>query len=128
MSFEYEYFEDQGYLITKVPETALLTDALAHFDKLINDPSIRKPFFEIVDFSKTREIEFGYDQSNLLLSKIASLQAFENYQGSFLIAHSDYIRGMANIYRVVAGRLDIDVIQVGSLEEALDAVANHFSL
>ena len=61
MLFDSKYYEDKGYMLTIPPQILLLTDVLAHFDRITNDPSIQKPFFEIVDFSNTKEIDFGYE-------------------------------------------------------------------
>lgn len=127
MSFDYNYNEGKSYILTRLPKIVLLTDALAYFDKIIDDPSIRKPFIEIADFSNTEEIDFGYEDAKILMRKMVKLKRLNNYQGSLLIANSDYTRGMTNIYRVVGESANINVIQVTSLEEALDIVKEHFA-
>ncbi|MCH7671268.1 MAG: hypothetical protein IIB72_03795 [Proteobacteria bacterium] len=122
MLFDSKYYEDKGYMLTIPPQILLLTDVLAHFDRITNDPSIQKPFFEIVDFSNTKEIDFGYEDAKKLMGKIVELKRHDKYQGSLLIANTDYIRGMTNIYRVVGESAKINIVQVTSLDRALDIV------
>ena len=127
MLFDYKYNEDLGYMLTRAPQLVLLTDVLAHLDRIADDSSIQKPFFEIVDFSDTKEIDFGYENAKILMPEIAKLKELKYYQGSILIGNTDYIRGMTNIYRVLGESAKVNVVQVKNLSEGLEIVNEYFS-
>jgi len=125
--FDLEYNLDKGYVLTRAPQLVLLADVFSNFDRIISDRSIQQRFFEIVDFSNTKELNFGYEEVRNLMPKIAELKRADYYQGSLLIANSDYVRGMTNIYRVVGKSADINIIQVASFDDALVIVDKHIA-
>lgn len=127
MTIKYIYNPAQHCVLTKAVGQIKLTDILSYIDKLINAPLLNKPFFEIVDFSETNNFNFGYYQSDQLLDKLKHLESFNNYQGTMLIADSDLIRGMTNIFKVIGEDKEINVKVVFSQEEALNKVKEYFS-
>jgi|TARA_Y100000310_G_scaffold329996_1_gene400866 hypothetical protein len=127
MTINYEFNAEQHYVLTEVIGQIRLTDALEYVDRLIGDPLLNKPFLEIVDFSKARDFDFGYYQSDQLMLKLKHLAGLNNYQGSILIAERDYITGMANVFRVTGEFMGIDIRVVDNLEEALNEVGEHFA-
>ncbi len=127
MTVSYEYHRSRGCLIVKPPVRISLAAALSYFEAVIHDREIDRPFFEVVDFTYTEELEFGYMQSRRIFSKIKQLKSHNIYLGLMLIATSDYTRGMANIYRVVGESSGIRVDIVATLDEALALVDQYFA-
>ena len=127
MAIKYTYNPEQHSVLTEVIGQIKLTEILSYIDKLISDPLINKPFLEIVDFSETKDFDFGYYQTNQLIGKLKHLESFNNYQGSILIADKDFIRGMTNIFKVVGEDKAINIKVVSSQEEALSEAREYFS-
>jgi len=127
MTINYQYHKDKDYLLCKVNDKVTLIDVLAYFDKIINDPEINNPFFEIVEFSEKTNFDFGYYQTDALMTKLNHLKSLNNYQGSLLITDKDYLRGMANIFKVVGEDNKINVKEFKSLEEAVNYVTEYFA-
>lgn len=127
MAITYQYHKDKGYLLCNVDDKVTLNDALAYFDKIINDPEINNPFFEIVEFSNNTIFDFGYYQTNTLMTKINHLKSLNNYQGSLLIAYKTYLHGMVNVFKVVGEDHEINVKAFGKLDEAVNYVSEHFA-
>lgn len=127
MTINYQYHKDKGYLLCNVSDQVTLTDALSYFDNIINDPGVNNPFFEIVDFSNSTNFDFGYYQTDALMAKIKQLKSLNNYQGTLLIADSDYLRGMANIFKVSGEDKEINIKAFESQEEAVNFITEYFA-
>ncbi|NKB35508.1 MAG: hypothetical protein GKR91_20600 [Pseudomonadales bacterium] len=127
MKVSYTYHPDQHHFLTKVLGTIELQDVLTHFDTLIADDSITEPCFEIVDLGEAKNFDFGYYQSDSIMSRIKQFKQHRPYLGSFLIAHSDYFRGIGNMFHVVGEQMGIQIDIAESLEDALSKVTSYFS-
>ncbi len=114
-------------MLCKADDQISLTDVLAYIDEIINDPEINNPFFEIFDFSNTTIIDFGYYQSDTLMAKLNHFKSLNNYQGSLLIIDSDYLYGIANIFKVVGEDKEITVKNFKNLDEAVNFVPEYFA-
>ena len=127
MAITYQYHKDKNYLLCNVDDKVTLNDALVYFDKIINDPEINNPFFEIVEFSNNTNFDFGYYQTDDLMDKINYLKSLNNYQGSLLVTDKSYLRGMANIFKVVGEDSEINVKEFEKLDEAVNYVTEYFA-
>ena len=60
MKIEYQYFAENGFLISKPTGTITLKDLQNYTDELYNDKAIKSPFMEIVDLEHIDDFDFGY--------------------------------------------------------------------
>lgn len=127
MSVSYINHIENKYIISTVTNTAKLQDVLAHVEKIIDDKTLDKPFIEIVDFSTTKDFDFGYYQTETLVEKFKQLTPLNNYKGSVLVAEKDLIKGMTHIFTIVSEGTDVNFVVVNNFKEAINYVENYFS-
>lgn len=126
MPISYEKQLNKHYIHCYMLETGTLDEVLAYVNEIANDPDLDAPFFEIVDFSKVNNLDFGYYQSDYLLSKYTRLGENKGYLGSIFISGGEYGQAIANMFATAGDFKGLHLRIVQSLEEAELLIENYF--
>ncbi len=124
MSISYEYYPDNRYIHAKVTDVITLQEVLSYVDLILEDTRIDKPFYEIVDFSETKNFDFGYFQSDQLYDKLVLLKKHKKHLGTCFIPMTDLTKGMSNIFKVVGEDKGMDIQIFSNMDEALEYIKN----
>ena len=127
MAIEYEFKPERKCVHCKATGLISLSEIVNYIDQMIQDPQLKQPFMEIVDFDKEVSFDFGYNETSVLISTLKRLELKNHYQGTILVAGSALMRGMSNIFKVVGEGRKINIKVVTKLEAAYDAVDKHFA-
>lgn len=126
MPVSYEKNTAKHYIHCYMLEKGTLDEVLEYVDEIADDPDLDDPFFEIVDFSKVDNLDFGYYQSDYLMSKYTELGKNKGYLGTIFISGGEYGQALANMFATTGGFKGLDLRIVQSLEEAELLIENYF--
>ena len=107
--------------------TGTLEDVRNYIAEITRDPDLDEPFFEIVDFTQVKNLEFGYYQSEEMMNQYLTLAENKGYIGTIFITGSEYGQGVANMFTAAGTFKGLDLRVVSSLEEAELLIAHYFS-
>lgn len=124
MSISYEYHANNGYIHTKVTDNITLQEVLSYVESILEDTRIDKPFYELVDFSETKNFDFGYYQTDQLYDKLVLLKKNKKHLGTCFIPSITVTIGMSNIFKVVGEDKGMNIQIFSNLDEALEYIKN----
>ena len=124
MSISYEYYPNKGYILTRVTDVITLQEVLSYVDLILLDTRIDKPFYELVDFSETKNFDFGYYESDQLFDKLVLLKEQKKHLGTIFVPFKELTKGMSNIFQVVGKDKGMNIQVFSSMDEALDYIKN----
>lgn len=113
----------EHYVHCRINGVGELQQVLDYIDSLAADPDLDAPFIEIVDFSDTEELAFGYYDSQTLLQKYAALGRDKGYRGSIFVYGNDYTRGISRQFQTTAALNGVEITIATNLDEAKGVVA-----
>lgn len=128
MTIKYTYDPKQHAVLTRIIGEVKFIDVLAYLDDLISDSTLTNSFIEVVDLSKAKDFDFGYQQTRQMIDKLVYLASFDKYKGTIFIADTDFTRGMSNMFKMVGEVNSVNVSIVRSIEEALNEVNGRFKV
>ncbi len=124
MSISYEYHANNGYIHTKVTDKITLQEVLSYVDTILEDTRIDKPFYELVDFSETKNFDFGYFQSDQLYNKLVLLKKHKKHLGTCFVPFTELTKGKSNIFKVVGVDKGMNIQIFSNMDEALEYIEN----
>lgn len=122
MSISYEYYENNGFILTKVTDVITLQEVLSYVDSILEDNRIEKPFYELVDFSGVERFDFGYYQSDQLYNKVVLLKKYKKHLGTCFVASKDLAKGMSNVFKVTGENKGMNIQIFNNMNDALEYI------
>lgn len=127
MTMEDTYNNEDCYIHNTVTETATIDHVSKQYDGIIQDDNVSHDFNELVDFTKVDNFDFGYDQTNMLVSLFLKLKTYKKYLGTCVIVNSDLSKGMTHMFDVVWEQKDLDFGVFNSKEDALSFIKSNIT-
>ncbi len=124
MSINYEYYPNNRYIHAKVTDVITLQEVLSYIDLILEDTRIDKPFYEVVDFSETKNFDFGYFQSDQLYNKLVLLKKHKKLLGTCFITFTELTKGKSNIFKVVGEDKGMNIQIFSNMDDALEYIKN----
>lgn len=118
MAIDYQYYKEQGYILSYPQGKVTLDDIKMYSEKLFRDESITGPFLEVVNFKQVDEFAFGYYEAGELLALFEKLISSKGYKGACLVVERDVEKSIANIIREAAKELNIIIRTFRTIEDA----------
>ncbi len=120
MPLRYEYDQTENILHTYAIETLTAADIIEHFQRVCQDPSIKKDYIEVVHFGESTEINFSPDQANKFPKHFADMKDKTGIRATIFIGqnllHFGIGRMLENLHDVHNTDDDIRVVQ--TMQEA----------
>jgi len=118
MNIEYCYHEERGYLLCTPKGVVTLDDVKVYVQTLCNDNTINAPFIEVVDFTQTKEFDFGYFEAKELIELFEALKSSKGYKGSCLVVQEDITKSMSNLISGAGRDLGVVIKTFKTVEDA----------
>jgi hypothetical protein len=118
MKIEYQYFAENGFLISKPTGTITLKDLQNYTDELYNDKAIKSPFMEIVDLEHIDDFDFGYFEAEEVINLFKKLITLKGYKGACLVVENDMTKSMSNVISSAGRDFGVSITTFKTIEDA----------
>ena len=115
---DYQTHLEEGYIYCRMQRIGHIDEVLQYIGNLFADESLNKPFYEIVDFSDSEIVDFGYYDLNRMQPEYIALSEIKPYLGSIFVVKNDYSKGLANMFKSVGDFRGVEIHVVDSLKAA----------
>lgn len=124
MPVEYKYLKDKNCVLIDASEFVSLEDVLEYTHSIEQDTQINKPFYEIVNFEKVTNYDFGYHESHEVINRFSVLKETKGYMGSLLVSPTPLTMGVSNMLHVMAEHVGLVMESFEDMQSALDYLSS----
>jgi hypothetical protein len=107
------------YVLCRMLDEGTMDEVLDYIHDLEVDDDFNKPFYEIVDFTDVKVLDFGYYESNRLLGKYKALALNKGYLGTIFVTGNVYGQAISKMFKTAGHFKGINIRVVQRLDEAV---------
>ncbi len=96
-----------------------MEEVIDYIRDLEADDDFNQPFYEIVDFTEVKALDFGYYESNGLFGKYKALAISKGYLGTIFVTGTVYGQAVSKMFKTAGHFKGINIRVVQTLEEAV---------